>query len=736
MNAALLKAQSSVDNTLSISLGGAGSAYLGAIPGMELNPARLAAFEYHPRRFSFSILPIGLSVQNNAFNIESYNRFLGRQSRNVPETRTTTFWTAQDKEAILEQVPDMWRLNVGANIQLFGIALNISDNIGAVGFSVRDYAGTRLAINKSYLDLALNGNANLLGQTIESRGTNLRGWWHREFALIYAREFRLPESIRFQNFYAGLALKYVQVFAFAHLDNQSTIFTSRTGDSLAMRLSYQWTAAVPERIPVILSPEALGSGFGVDVGISAEVYRGLTIGLSLNNIGGLSFSGSQVQQRLADTTVRFTGFTDPFDDQKTQREIDSLRKAIEHVRPSQAPFGFALPTVLRLGTAFDLRKYSDLPLTLMLDWVQGVNTNFGNTTMPLVAFGVEWRAVPTLPIRAGLRIGGNELPALAFGISFDTPEAAFDLATRDVLGFFSPSAAKQFSVSVGMRFRLFKPSEALPPEQCYAPVVAYHPLPVVEAVVGRNRIEYGDSTLLVWTTLDADSVFIEPELGKVAVKGARTIRPSATTTYLIRAKNRYGELIGAAHVRVEPKPKVEPPPKPVPLAKVGDKLAVRINFALNKYQIPKNEQFKLDTLVALLQTKEREKFVVEISGHTDNTGKGKLKPKGSKESMEQFEKRRLQFEKARKQYNLALSLRRAQSVRDYLVGKGIDARRITVRGAGEEEPIASNDTEEGRAQNRRMEAKIISELSEPLLPQKDVLRKKTRKKVADNVIRR
>ncbi|MDW8465945.1 MAG: DUF5723 family protein [Chloroherpetonaceae bacterium] len=296
----------------------------------------------------------------------------------------------------------------------------------------------------------------------------------------------MPESIRFQNFYAGLALKYVQVFAFAHLDNQFTIFTSRTGDSLAMRLSYQWTAAVPERIPVILSPEALGSGFGVDVGISAEVYRGLTIGLSLNNIGGLSFSGSQVQQRLADTTVRFTGFTDPFDDQKTQREIDSLRKAIEHVRPSQAPFGFALPTVLRLGTAFDLRKYSDLPLTLMLNWVQGVNTNFGNTTMPLVAFGVEWRAVPTLPIRAGLRIGGNELPALAFGISFDTPEAAFDLATRDVLGFFSPSAAKQFSVSVGMRFRLFKPSEALPPEQCYAPVVAYHPLPVVEAVVGRN----------------------------------------------------------------------------------------------------------------------------------------------------------------------------------------------------------------------------------------------------------
>ena len=54
------------------------------------------------------------------------------------------------------------------------------------------------------------------------------------------------------------------------------------------------------------------------------------------------------------------------------------------------------------------------------------------------------------------------------------------------------------------------------------------------------------------------------------------------------------------------------------------------------------------------------------------------------------------------EYNLDLSTRRAKAARDFLVRKGISQTRITYVGKGEAEPIASNDTEEGRAQNRRV----------------------------------
>ncbi len=76
------------------------------------------------------------------------------------------------------------------------------------------------------------------------------------------------------------------------------------------------------------------------------------------------------------------------------------------------------------------------------------------------------------------------------------------------------------------------------------------------------------------------------------------------------------------------------------------------------------------------------KVVIEVSGHTDN--------KGSHE------------------YNKKLSEARAKAVVDFLIKQGIDAKRMTYRGASFDEPIATNDTEEGRQMNRRVEFKIIS----------------------------
>ena len=58
------------------------------------------------------------------------------------------------------------------------------------------------------------------------------------------------------------------------------------------------------------------------------------------------------------------------------------------------------------------------------------------------------------------------------------------------------------------------------------------------------------------------------------------------------------------------------------------------------------------------------------------------------------------------EYNLNLSTRRAQSAKNYLIGQGVESYRITVVGMGEAYPVASNDTEEGRAENRRVVLKV------------------------------
>jgi outer membrane protein OmpA-like peptidoglycan-associated protein len=85
----------------------------------------------------------------------------------------------------------------------------------------------------------------------------------------------------------------------------------------------------------------------------------------------------------------------------------------------------------------------------------------------------------------------------------------------------------------------------------------------------------------------------------------------------------------------------------------------------------------LDEVASILE--KNPEMQVEVQGHTDNTGSAK--------------------------YNQWLSEKRAQRVKDYLVSKGIDPSRLAAKGYGLTQPVASNATEEGRAQNRRVELK-------------------------------
>jgi len=122
-----------------------------------------------------------------------------------------------------------------------------------------------------------------------------------------------------------------------------------------------------------------------------------------------------------------------------------------------------------------------------------------------------------------------------------------------------------------------------------------------------------------------------------------------------------------------PKPKKEENTEEV-LSDVFDNL----NFEFGKAEIKKESLPYLDKLAeTLLKSKN---WTLEIQGHTDD--------KGSDE------------------YNLKLSQSRADSVKNYLVSKGIIADTITAKGFGESKPLVANDTVANREKNRRVEFKI------------------------------
>ncbi len=121
----------------------------------------------------------------------------------------------------------------------------------------------------------------------------------------------------------------------------------------------------------------------------------------------------------------------------------------------------------------------------------------------------------------------------------------------------------------------------------------------------------------------------------------------------------------------------------VSVTRNGDELILNmpgnITFATNSAELKPSFYDVLDSVVLVL--KKFDKTLIEVAGHTDATGSA--------------------------QYNKKLSYQRAQSVTDYLVGKNVDPQRVITVGHGEERPIASNKTPEGRQQNRRVELTLI-----------------------------
>lgn len=118
------------------------------------------------------------------------------------------------------------------------------------------------------------------------------------------------------------------------------------------------------------------------------------------------------------------------------------------------------------------------------------------------------------------------------------------------------------------------------------------------------------------------------------------------------------------------------------LAPIEEGQKIRLNnvfFETAKADLLPESYNELDRLIGILNSNPG--LVIEISGHTDNVGNG--------------------------DYNQKLSQNRAQSVYNYLVSKGISPDRLSFAGYGMDQPVASNETEEGKAMNRRVEFRII-----------------------------
>jgi OOP family OmpA-OmpF porin len=220
-----------------------------------------------------------------------------------------------------------------------------------------------------------------------------------------------------------------------------------------------------------------------------------------------------------------------------------------------------------------------------------------------------------------------------------------------------------------------------PPEPVAKPVVApLVPAPLATLTALPVSIIKGQNSTLTWTSQNATSCEILPIVGPVQPQGSTVVTPGINTIYTLTCTGEGGTAKSTASVVV-----IVPPPVVVsPSAKrfCNKPAILMINFDSDKYNIKPQYHGELKSVGDFLM--EFPASHGEIAGHTDSTHTNA--------------------------YNLKLSERRANSVREYIIKNfGIAPERLTSKGYGEDKPIATNKTKDGRAKNRRIVANFVCE---------------------------
>jgi len=167
-----------------------------------------------------------------------------------------------------------------------------------------------------------------------------------------------------------------------------------------------------------------------------------------------------------------------------------------------------------------------------------------------------------------------------------------------------------------------------------------------------------------------------------AETGSFLVSIPSNHNYILNVSKK-GYLFYSDNFKLEGKHKAsEPYLKDIPLKplKAGEKMILRnVFYATDSYELEPESKVELNKVLNLLNNNPT--LQIEISGHTDNVGSDS--------------------------YNKELSMNRARSVYNYLTEQGIESQRLTYKGYGENQPIDTNETPEGRAKNRRTEIKVL-----------------------------
>ncbi len=599
--------------------------------------------------FSLSFLSLGLGLGNNSFTLSDYNRYNG------------SYLSDKKKRIILGKIPSS------------GLSLDSGTEFGLLNLSFRNYSffivgsgASDITLPRDPFELILYGNE--LNRSYEIGDVDGEALAQVTTGISAAKRFHLKG---FNEFSLGTSLKYLRGIYYAEV--------TRSGGSILTTES-----SIEGEGEIVYRHAQGGNGFSLDLGAAGSLGQGWVVGLALfNPLGTLKWSRKTEEGFFTFKAESLTA---------SSTEKDTLI-ASEDSSYEIGSFKSRLPSYLRLGVSRRFHK-----LLFGLDYKQGFRNTARLSTTPRISAGVDYDLLKWLPLRGGLAIGGREGFNTAFGFGLYIGPFQMDFSTSSRGLVFTPwSKGIGLAASFGFRFGKALPAvrdqdeDGIPDRLDICPLQPEDFDGFVDDDGCPDPDNDGDGIPDI-----SDKCPNEPEDFDGFEDDDGCPDPDNDGDSLLDVEDNCPNEAGPASNYgcpivdsdgdgvFDPDDRCPHTPPGVEVDRYGCPTAPEIEgrmilegvkFASGKTEFTPGSEAKLDELYESLRAYPEIK--IEIQGYTDSRGSESV--------------------------NKTLSQRRADTVVNYLIRKGIASYRLKAVGYGEKNPITSNKTKAGRAKNRRIE---------------------------------
>lgn len=382
---------------------------------MGMNPAALALVQKF--KFELNLASMNLSVFNNSFNKQQYDRYF------------TTGDTLQpaDIQDMLNAIPASgFRVDFDANANLFSVyARNLSLSLTGMGNGY-------LNLPREFYELALQGNQNA-NQVYSFDTFDALAWGGLAANLSISIPLKRNDKAPLNLFAIGVTGKYLKGLAYFE--------TVETLGKLVSRES-----ELSAQASVLARTARGGRGFGIDAGLLLQHNRNTTLSLMVSNVLGTVLWSQEPRAEYLEYDVRSVAFD------LESFGLPEFKKDSNYVQTDSSyaidPFSTRLPVTLKFGIAHNFtRKWL---VTAQVE--KGFTQSMGASNALRIALGTELRYIPLLPIRAGVSVGGKYGSVYSVGAGLDLKYWFADIAVMN-FGGISPAKGKGLTLAATTRFR-------------------------------------------------------------------------------------------------------------------------------------------------------------------------------------------------------------------------------------------------------------------------------------------